>query len=250
MQKHRKRFQGVFNIVRFNWHFYVIALSVLCGLLLLAYRWGFPWWLVLSMTVAFVSMTVSLLVSYYIYDCSNLYHFDWLPDGHQRLQIVNINAGFDETSALLQQKFPNAALRVLDFYDPKLHTEVSIKRARKRYPPYLGTISCNSQHLPLEAESMDAIFVILAAHEIRNPEERLVFFKELKRALKPKGEIYIVEHLRDGPNFLAFTIGFLHFYAKTTWLQTFRNADLRLHKEQKITPFISIFTLRKNDSTL
>jgi ubiquinone/menaquinone biosynthesis C-methylase UbiE len=93
--------------------------------------------------------------------------------------------------------------------------------------------------------SADKIFIIFAAHEIRNVQERIEFFKELRRVLKPTGEIIITEHLRDIPNFLAYNIGFLHFYSKPTWLHIFKLAELTLKNEQKITPFISTFTLTK-----
>ena len=93
--------------------------------------------------------------------------------------------------------------------------------------------------------SADKIFVIFAAHEIRNEQERLDFFKELKRVIKPTGEIFITEHLRDVPNFLAYNIGFLHFYSKLNWFQVFELTGLSLKSEQKITPFISTFTLTK-----
>ena len=45
--------------------------------------------------------------------------------------ITNINAGFDETSYILDDKFPNATIKAFDFYDAEKHTEASIKRARK-----------------------------------------------------------------------------------------------------------------------
>jgi hypothetical protein len=52
-----------------------------------------------------------------------------------------------------------------------------------------------------------------------------------------------VEHLRDPANFLAYTIGFLHFYSRATWRAAFRGAGLHLLREQKLTPFISAFIL-------
>ncbi len=46
-------------------------------------------------------------------------------------QILNINAGFDETSFIIKNNFPNADLNVFDFYDAEIHTEPAIVRARK-----------------------------------------------------------------------------------------------------------------------
>lgn len=245
----RKPLQGVWNIVRFNWHFYVLSFGALLLLLLLS-SYTNPTLRLYSFVVAlliFLPTFISLSVSYYVYDLSGLYNLNWVTDfiDTERNTIVNINAGFDETSILLKGKFPNSELLVFDFYDPKKHTEVSIKRARKAYALFPNTKSVTTSNLPMLHNSVDKIFVIFAAHEIRNEQERIDFFKELKRVLKPTGEIIITEHLRDVPNFLAYNIGFLHFYSKRTWLQIFKLAELNLKSEQKITPFISTFTLTK-----
>lgn len=251
MEKIRKPFQGVGNIIRFNWHFYVLSLSSILFILILAHYFDeiYKIYFCIFCFLIFLPIFVSLCVSYYVYDVSKLYSLKWIDDDNEKINIININAGFDETSILLKEKFPLAELAVLDFYDPTKHTEVSIKRARAAYPPYPNTISVTTNLLPFEDNSTDKIFVIFAAHEIRNEEERIIFFKELKRILKPTGQIIITEHLRDVSNFLAYNIGFFHFYSNQRWLKTFLLANLNLKKEQKITSFISTFTLTKNGTT-
>ena len=197
--------------------------------------------------VAATSTMISLLASLWVYDLSGLYELPWLetvPDP-QGLSIINVNAGFDETSMILQARFPGANFQVLDFYDPDLHTEVSIRRARKALPPFPGTISVATDQLPLPDESADHIFAILSAHEIRNESERARFFEELARLLKPGGRIYVTEHLRDLANLLVYNIGFLHFHSRRSWFQTFETANLQLVSEVKTTPFISTFILLK-----
>lgn len=251
MEKIRKPFEGVLNIIRFNWHFYVLSFSSILFILILAgySNETYKPYLFLFSFLIFLPIFVSLCVSYYVYDVSKLYSLTWIDDNKEKINILNINAGFDETSVLLKEKFSNSKLDVLDFYDPTKHTEISIKRARKAYPPYPNTITVITNQLPFEDNLIDKIFVIFAVHEIRNDGERIVFFKELKRILKPTGQIIVVEHLRDVPNFLAYNIGFLHFYSKQIWLNTFHATDLLVTKEQKITTFISAFTLTKNGTT-
>jgi len=249
----RKSHQGVWNIVRFNWHFYVLAIVMSLGALGLSFLTSALIQYLLLFTAFMIVFTsiVSLLVSYYVYDCSNLYKLKFLdqliilPEEN----LVNIHAGFDETSVLLKEKFKTVSLSVLDFYDPHKHTEVSIKRARKAYPPFPNTQKTTTHQLPLKTASVDVITLIFSVHEIRDADEREVFFKELYRVLKPTGKIIIVEHLRDVPNFLAYTIGFLHFYSKNTWLPLFTKTNFTLEKEQKVTPFVSSFTLNKNAIT-
>lgn len=245
----RKPFQGVWNIIRFNWHFYVLSFGILLFLLLLSNYTNSTnrLYLFIFGLLIFLPTFISLSVSYYVYDLSGFYNLNWVDDltDTEKSKIININAGFDETSILLKDKFPNAELLVFDFYDPKKHTEVSIKRARKAYALFPNTKSVTATSLPTLDNSADKIFVIFAAHEIRAEQERFEFFKELKRVLKPTGEIFITEHLRDIPNFLAYNIGFFHFYSKPNWLNVFHSAQLTLKNEKKITPFISTFTLAK-----
>jgi SAM-dependent methyltransferase len=248
LEKMREPFQGIFNIVRFNWHFYVIA-AIAISLLFLACYFVSPFLQSIIFTLcvlAILSVLLSLAASYYIYDVTDLYQLNWIESESKATSIVNINAGFDETSHLLQAKFNNAKLTVLDFYDPIKHTEISIKRARKAYPAYPNTKSIKTTELELADNSADIIFLIFAAHEIRDEAERIVFFKALNRLLKPDGKIYITEHLRDLPNFIAYNIGFFHFHAKSTWLNNFSAAKLKIVQEKKLNPFVSKFILSKD----
>lgn len=250
MEKMRKPFQGVVNIIRFNWHFYALSLGLLLLLFILTTTYesfnGYSW--AACIAILWVNI-ISLSVSYYVYDLSALYDFNWLEVQETESKIINISAGFDETSITLRKKFLTAELVVLDFYDPLKHTERSIKRARKVYPVFPGTQRVESVNLQLEENSADKIFVILSAHEIRNQHERIKFFKELERIMKPAGQIFIIEHLRDTANFLAFNIGFFHFYSRSKWCDIFQAAELKIQNEIKITPFISTFILEKNGNT-
>lgn len=248
METLRKPYQGVWNIIRFNWHFYVLSIGLTIGLLFLPRVQTTipPEYSIFSAFAILLLTIVSLLASHYIYDSSGLYSLKWLDKLalDQVDSIVNINAGFDETSVLLAKKYADARLVVLDFYDHDKHTEVSIKRARKAYPSYSNTVQITTDNIRLEDKSTDIVFAILSAHEIRDDNERSVFFKELNRILKTNGKIVVTEHLRDVPNFLAYTIGFFHFHSKNTWLRTFKDSNLKVTGEINITPFLTTFVLQ------
>ena len=198
--------------------------------------------------LAVLNVIISLIASWYIYDYSGLYTLNWLDNLNigSNKQLVNINAGFDETSHLLKEKYADCNLLVFDFYDPSKHTEISIERARKAYPAYPGTEIITTNHIRLKENSIDYVFLVLAAHEIRNNEERIMFFSQLKKILSVTGKIIIVEHQRDMYNFMAYNFGFFHFFSTSTWKKTFKAAGLTEDKEFKITPFISAFVLAKN----
>jgi hypothetical protein len=91
------------------------------------------------------------------------------------------------------------------------------------------------------------VFNIFALHEVRNRDERINFLKEQVAVLRKEGQVVIVEHLRDVPNFLAYNIGFFHFLSGTEWNHNFLQAGLFIVKRFKITPFINVFILRKAD---
>ncbi len=250
MEIARKPFQGVLNIIWFNWHFYLIAGFLL--LVLFFIHDLLPQTIqclifIFSIATSY-TIIISLLISCYVYDFSGLYHLGWL-ENHDNKKILNINAGFDETSTIIRCKYKNSSLSICDFYDPQKHTEVSIKRARKAYPPQPDTISVETKLLPFNDHTFDTTLAILSAHEIREEEERIQFFKELNRITTKNGQIIVTEHLRDWKNFLAYNIGFLHFYSKATWMKTFEKANLTIKKELGVTPFIRTFILEKNGNT-
>lgn len=237
----RTKYQGVFNIIRFNWPFYITGLvgSLLLVLLPL------PFMRVFSLLII-GQMVISLLVSWYVYDLSGIYELNWLKEMDGK--VLNINAGFDEISVTIRNRFEKINLKVLDFYDDKLMTESSIKRARKAYPLEAGTELIKPTNLCVSIE-YDKVILFFSAHEIRKKIDRDKFFEELNRITNTNGEIYIIEHLRDWKNFLAYTVGYFHFYSKKTWLSTFKYGGFELIEEDKITPFVTLFKLKKNGST-
>jgi ubiquinone/menaquinone biosynthesis C-methylase UbiE len=246
MEIKRRKFQGVLNILSFNRHFYLIGLGVL-ALVVISHRLiGWPdlfYWVIIA---AFLyGLIMPLIVSAYVYDFSGYYDFRWLKscaiqDSNEN-QILNINAGFDETSFIIKNNFPQSDLKVFDFYNAKQHTEPAIIRARKVSLTYPDTQQINSGIIPLKDKSVDIIFLLSAAHEIRLHEEKVQFLKECHRICKPNGKVIMVEHLRDFPNFLAFSIGFTHFFSRAKWKNAFEQAGFVSFHETKFTPFMSIF---------
>ncbi|WCL48867.1 class I SAM-dependent methyltransferase [Leptospira sp. GIMC2001] len=250
MVENRSPFQGLINVIYFNWHYYLILIIMLIAIYITNFIFQFidNSDLILLTCILASPVVVSLAVTFYVYDLSDLYELNWLENKNitENSKILIVHAGLDEISQSIEKKFPEAIVEVCDFYDPNLHTEISIRRARKRYPPNPKTISISSRNIPFSNQSMDVILVFLSAHEIRNNKERIDFLMELRRVLKRDGRIYLTEHLRDIPNFIAYTIGFLHFHSRDTWRNNFLTSDLSLIQEIKNTIFISTFILGKN----
>ncbi len=247
----RTRFQGVTNVLRFNWRAYGAAACVVAALSVAAVLAGPPWrpWCLFTLAAIAVPSLVSVLVTHHVYDRSGLYAFPWLdrPDEGDLEAIVTITAGFDETSPTLRARYPRAALRVLDFHDALQRIEPSLRAARLLHPPAQDTTRVAPAALTLASASADRIFVIFAAHEIRDEPTRLAFFREVQRALKPDGRAIVMEHLRDLANVLAYTIGALHFHPRAAWLRAFAGAGLRIDREVACTPFVATFILERHD---
>lgn len=238
--------EGVQNIVRFNWPAYATAAGVVAAGAALAASRRLPCALrVLGGAAAAGAAwqtAASLTASHWIYDRSGLYTLDWLPGlwPEDPGVVVSVHAGFDETTGRLRTLFPDATVRVLDFYDPERNPEPSIARARAGHPPFPGTQRAGCDGWPVADGSADGILVFLAAHELRNPADRAKFFAELRRVCAPDGRIVIVEHLRDAANLLAFGPGFFHFLSRTVWVEETAD-DLWLVGELSLTPFLRVF---------
>lgn len=248
--KPRGQWQGMLTIARFNWPFYLAAFVVLMasaiGLLLLVSP-GLKLLCGIIFLGSVYFIFVSLGVSHFIYDRSDLYRWKWLDRALGNVKIrraIFCHSGFDETSAALREKFGGAQWQLLDHYDGQRMTEPSIRRARAMFPPGPDTLPARHDAWPLAADSADAVFGLLAIHELRSETERTAWFTECKRCLRHDGRAVIVEHVRDTANLLAFGPGFLHFHSVASWQRCWTSAGFRLADQFRVTPFVRVFLLK------
>lgn len=246
----RGLFTGVANIVRFNPRFYVMAAAVFAvaaaAILLAGPRlpsalvhagwFGIglaAWWVV-----------GSLLASWWIYDLSELYRWDWLERclGPRSDVWAVAHAGFDEVTVLLQERFPDVGRKTFDFHDPERMTEPSIRRARRICPPLPGTIPVGLGPWPGE-DRFDLVLFPLSAHEWRRPAERSALLRHAADTLAEGGRIVLLEHLRDLRNFLAFGPGFLHFHSEEAWRRDWEAAGLECVGRFRVAGFLGAFVL-------
>ncbi|HLZ63163.1 MAG TPA: class I SAM-dependent methyltransferase [Ktedonosporobacter sp.] len=246
-----KPFEGMLDILVFNWPLYAAALLLALACPILLFLLPLPpivaLLLLASAAGAGYFLIVSLAVSYIIYDRSPLYRWQWIKDvlPFTPRQIVNLHAGFDKSSPALRALFPDANMVVLDFYDRHSMTEASIARARRLELAHQQALSVDPAALPLADNSCSTAFLLFAAHEIRDARQRLQLFCEVKRILEAKGSLLLVEHNRNLANFLAFGPGFLHFYPQSEWLRLATKAGLQVTRSFTCTPFVRILLLQK-----
>ncbi len=245
----RTHWQGMAVIARFNWPFYVAATGVLLSALLgLIFLSAFIAKLVCGVAAAGAAYFLfgSLGVSHLIYDRSDLYRWHWLNralGGANLHRAIFCHSGFDETSEELRTRFANTEWLILDHFDAARMTEASIRRARKLFPPTAGTLAASYDYWPAADKTADAVFGLLAIHELRSEEERGAWFSEARRCLGTGGRVVLVEHLRDFANFVAFGPGFLHFHSRESWRRAWEAAGFRLDDEFGVTLWVRIFVL-------
>jgi ubiquinone/menaquinone biosynthesis C-methylase UbiE len=244
-------FKGVLQILAFNWTFYVLGVLVILVILALTVSFTVPVPLMLllypAMALALFWMLSSLLVSHYVYDRSRLYRWDWLTQLFEKSPAhwANIHAGLDQTTDALERLFPDRTRKIFDIYNASSMTESSIKRARHSKKTTLRAEPANPSSLPTRDSECDAIFLIFAAHELRNRQDRRRLFLEVSRSLMTGGHVIVVEHLRDIANFLAYGPGAFHFHSRKEWQASWCATGLEIDREISITPFVRSFILTK-----
>jgi SAM-dependent methyltransferase len=243
----RGPFDGVLQIVRYNWSLYVAAICVsalVVGLVVVIHpATVLAGLLILGAIAALFWLALSLAVSHYVYDRSDLYRWQWIRERIARNpgHVVNIHAGLDETSLALQEMYPAAEVTILDIYDLAEMPEPSIARARREARSMLPSVNADFRKLPLPTASADLVTVIFVAHELRRSASKEAFFRELARVIKPGGRVLLVEHLRDTWNLLAFGPGAIHFFPRSEWLRVADATGFRLSEEISRTVFVRAF---------
>ncbi len=247
----RSKYAGVAGILQYNAHYYVASLCILIGAGTLLGLRHLPR-AVESILIGAAGVTAfwsvsSLIASYYVYDYAGVTRWNWIPAAIScpRQRWLNIHAGLDESTQKLSELFPNTQCTVIDIYDPLEMTEPSIARARRAHRQAPRITNARLDALPVPDKDCDAIFLLFTAHEIRRHNRRVTFFRELSRVLADSGELLLVEHLRDWNNFVAFGPGFLHFFSRHEWIRVANEAGLTLVREQRLTPLVRYFLMKK-----
>ncbi len=132
---------------------------------------------------------------------------------------------------------------VLDHFDPVCVSEHSIHRAKKPYPPLPGTLSAPFDRWPVDHESINGIFGLLAIHELRTHADPVKWFAEARRVLAPGGRVILIEHLCNAANFIVFGPGFLHFHSIRTSEKSWQEAGFRSKESFRISPWVRVFIL-------
>ena len=178
-----------------------------------------------------------------MFDKSGLLSGAWLRNvAAAPARWVQITTGLEQTSVPLESLFPAAEGQVIDVYDPSMTTEPALTRARRGR----GAIGRSEQLAAVTSDWADLVVIMLAAHEIRDPQGREQLFKEAARVVSANGRVVVVEHIRDLINTIVFGPGVFHFFPRSTWLQLAHSAGFDVEREFPITPFVRVFCLHRS----
>jgi ubiquinone/menaquinone biosynthesis C-methylase UbiE len=237
-------------MVHFNWPDYLLASAALVLGVAIVRLTSLPQAavvaIVLGGSVAAWFIVASLVAGWWIYDRSALYDWSWVVGllGTTPRRWANVTVGFDESSTRLQE-LVGGDTTTIDVFDATRMTESSIRRARASRQPLSGTVSCGLERLPFSDGSLDAAFVIFAAHELRRATDREVLFTELARSVRGGGRVVLVEHPRTMPNILAFGPGAMHFLPREEWLRVARRAGFECLQRRSMTRFVEAVVLER-----
>lgn len=196
--------------------------------------------LIIFSCLIILNIILSILASYLLYDKSDLYKLEKLPNYINLNEIKNgifIHASFDPISRLIETKYPKMELIVCDIFENRHLEEKMIKISKREFPPNTKEIKIDPTTLPFSDNSQEIIFGVTALHEILDHDKRVLFFKEAKRILKKDGILIISEQMRDTTNFVFFNIGAFHFLSKKKWKLAIKESGLKIHETNRINIF-------------
>ncbi|MGW2640891.1 class I SAM-dependent methyltransferase [Streptomyces sp. NPDC001348] len=240
---------GVRDVLAYNWPRYAAGLTTAAVSAALSGRLPHPLRTLARAGSAAAAglLTSATVASWLVYDRSGLYDYDWLDTLLPRTPSVHlvVGTGLDEASAPLAARWPASLQITVDLYDPAVMTEGSVRRARRRVPPPPHAVPGRPDALPVRRAGADAVFLVFAAHELRQPADRERLFGECARVLRPGGRLVLVEHLRDGRNTAVFGPGAWHFLPRAEWLRLAAHAGLRPAAERRIAGLVTAFAFAR-----
>ncbi|MFI6874438.1 class I SAM-dependent methyltransferase [Streptomyces sp. NPDC050400] len=244
-----QRHSGARDVIVYNWPQYAAGLATAVAAATVAGRLPRPIrdFARIGSAAALTLLGTATAASWYVYDRSDLYTYDWLAALLPRTpsSYLVVSCGLDEVSASLAARWPAARQSAVDLYDPTLTDEGSIRRARRRVPPPAHAVAGRPGALPLPSAGTNAVLLVFAAHELRRARDREELFAECARVLRPGGTLIVTEHLRDAANTAAFGPGAWHFLPRAEWLRLAAHAGLHQAAERRLARLVTAFAFTK-----
>lgn len=234
---------GVGRVVIFNWPKYAsagLALGVLIAMSASSrFDTGIIGWFVVLGAIALVcGIAGSLLSTWWVYDYRAPDLYKTVASKHAPGDgWIMVHAGLDESHGRLDAIIGSTQHNI--DVGPTSNLSASLKRAHR----WVGRSGKSWEGaLDIKTDSVGLAVVLFGIHELSRPVASKLL-AELRRVVRSGGEIVIVEHLRDLPNFLAFGPGMLHFGTRRRWRAAIEAAGLPSPSERRVAGLVTVFSV-------
>ena len=238
------------DVVWFNYPTYLAALGVVvagaAAVLVRLLPAPFDMVLLVGVVIAAWWLIASILAAAWVFTFSGATQWTWVPGalGGRPTVWTNITSGFDDTTARLRAALAHTHGNAIDAFDGQGQHDGTLQRARRRFPPP-GLPVTPGQPLQIAERSQDAVFLLMAAHELDPTTARPWLFAEVARILSAGGRLLIVEFPFGSLNGYVFGPGALHFESPETWAGAAGHAGLRAVSERRVALFARAFVFEK-----
>ena len=239
----RGPFHGAWRVVRYNSHWYALALIVCAASIVLAVTTSSPLARTLGVAVGVISawwLMASILASYWIYDRARLNDWTWLlehiAEPRSGNRWLSLDVGSDLGAGALKDMLPGEVGTARTLALPSGGQTRSLSKAQADAP----MVRPSRGRSDLDGQRFNRVFLLQAAHELRSREDRERLFEEIAEHVAPEGEVVVVEHGLDIPNLLVWGPGAFHHYPVREWIRLAEQAGLRLHHTGRHTPFVRV----------
>ena len=249
--------------VRAHWPRYALLYgSIVAGVIFIGISAFQGWYGFIPMTTAVILILAYFLIMSF-WATQKLYGSRGIRPYHQlfemgnigsRSHFVYIDVGLRYQPISLSRRLTTGKITIIDVYNPQWTTSRSLVRWRKHIPhppldPRLAWLDGDIHMLPLPDASVDTVMLCQILSEFWQRGDRTELLKEVKRILKPTGQILVAERVRTQTNWLTLGPAALQLPTAKYWHQLLIESGFGVHKQvviqgmvycaraQKLTPF-------------
>lgn len=253
------RYAGTQRTVRAHWPSYAATYAALVAVLLgLALSFARGWFglallLVLTAAAILYFLLASLRAIAIVRDqpendiAHNLFV---MSQARPTDELAIVDLGVRRTAVAIASRLTTGQLVVLDVYHPQRTPGQPLVRLRADAPhqiadPRLEWYDCPISLLPLPDESVTAVFLPEILSQFAERGDHAILLREIRRILRPEGQLLLAERTRTRANQLAFGPAALHLLPDDYWRTLLTSAGFTIRTEKQPSQLITFLRAEK-----